>query len=124
MSGGGKQVSKGRMGCAVVVDVTPQQLKAMERELETKRTGTAEHRERLRELEQSTHELEKQLNETKLTLKKHQMDIKVIIIFIFQYALIHQSDARSRGWIKTYILFPVFCYCTVRIVSVNASRSV
>ena len=78
MSGGGKQVSKGRMGCAVVIDVTPQQLASMERELETRRTSTAEHRDRLRELEQGAHELEKRLNETKVTLKKHHMDIKVL----------------------------------------------
>ncbi|XP_038051306.1 structural maintenance of chromosomes protein 4-like [Patiria miniata] len=76
MSGGGKQVAKGRMGCAVVVDITPEQFAAMERELEAKRTATAECRDRLRELEQGAHELEKQLNETKLTLKKHNMDIK------------------------------------------------
>ena len=28
-----------------------------------------------------------------------------------------------EGGKKTYNLLPVFCYCTLRIVSVNASRS-
>ena len=50
---------------------------------------------------------------------------KVLQKIIFQYVLIHQSDARTGGGIKTYTTSSVlYTTSSVRIVSVNASRSV
>ena len=77
MSGGGKQVAKGRMGCAIKVDITPGQFAKMEDELAKKRGNTNQLRERLRALEAEVHGLEKQVASMKLTVKKHNMDIQV-----------------------------------------------
>ncbi|XP_041483020.1 structural maintenance of chromosomes protein 4-like [Lytechinus variegatus] len=76
MSGGGKQVSKGRMGCTIVSDVTPEQVAAMEAELEQCRVSASQKRDRLRELEVEVSQLGKKLREAKLAVKKHSMGIK------------------------------------------------
>ncbi|XP_030837819.1 structural maintenance of chromosomes protein 4 isoform X1 [Strongylocentrotus purpuratus] len=76
MSGGGKQVSKGRMGCTIVSDVTPQVVAAMETELEQCRVTAGQQRDRLRELEAEVSQLGKKLREAKLAIKKHSMGIK------------------------------------------------
>ncbi|XP_071494646.1 structural maintenance of chromosomes protein 4-like [Diadema antillarum] len=76
MSGGGKQVSKGRMGCTIVSDVTPQQLAAMEKELEACQADATRQRDRLRALEAEVSQLGKRLREARLAVKKHTMGIK------------------------------------------------
>lgn len=77
MSGGGSKVAKGRIGCKVVSDVTPQELAAIERELEQRRSDATEKREKLKQLEEEMETLDKDLKEMNLTHKKQTMDIKV-----------------------------------------------
>ena len=77
MSGGGKQVAKGRMGCAIKLDITPGQFAKMEDNLAEKRGKTNQLRDRLRTLEGDVHFLEKQVSQMKLNVKKHGMDIQV-----------------------------------------------
>ena len=43
-----------------------------------------------------------------------QVHTALIIIFIFQYVLIHQSDARTGGWYK-YIALSTYCRVRVRV---------
>ncbi|XP_072035252.1 LOW QUALITY PROTEIN: structural maintenance of chromosomes protein 4-like [Amphiura filiformis] len=76
MSGGGKSVAKGRMGCAIKVDITPGQFAKMEDDLSKKRGETNQLRERLSTLEGEVHGLEKQVASMKITIKKHNMDIQ------------------------------------------------
>ncbi|KAJ8030527.1 Structural maintenance of chromosomes protein 4 [Holothuria leucospilota] len=76
MSGGGSKVSKGRIGCKVVSDITPQELVKIERELEQKRIEATEKREKLKKLEEEVETLDRDVKEMKLTHKKQNMDIK------------------------------------------------
>ncbi|XP_071838574.1 structural maintenance of chromosomes protein 4-like isoform X2 [Apostichopus japonicus] len=76
MSGGGTRVAKGRIGCKVVSEVTPQELANIERELEQTRSSATEKREKLKQLEEELETLDKDLKEMKLTHKKQTMDIK------------------------------------------------
>ena len=80
MSGGGKQVSRGRMCSKIVSDVTPEQLAAMEAELEKCRTEAVKQRDRMRALEAEVSQLGKQVREGKLAIKKNGMAIKVSVM--------------------------------------------
>ncbi|XP_071950231.1 structural maintenance of chromosomes protein 4-like [Antedon mediterranea] len=75
LSGGGKQVSRGRMGCKMVTDVTPEKLASMKKELEDIKNESQKHKQELRCLEEEVSHLDKILVQKRLTLKKHMMDI-------------------------------------------------
>ncbi|XP_033118260.1 structural maintenance of chromosomes protein 4-like [Anneissia japonica] len=75
LSGGGKQVSKGRMGSKMVTDITPEQLATMKEELEQIKNDSQNHKQEFRRLEEEVNHLQKSLTEKRLTLKKHMMDI-------------------------------------------------
>ncbi len=53
---------------------------------------------------------------------KYSVSTKYKLCIIFQYVLILQSDARTGVWYQA-ITYSQFLYCTLRIESVNVSRS-
>ncbi|XP_064614893.1 structural maintenance of chromosomes protein 4-like [Liolophura sinensis] len=76
MSGGGKSVSKGRMGSsAVSQEFNPTQVKVMETNLEKLMMEAQQVRDNKNKLEETVHSVEKSVTQMKHTLAKHKMEI-------------------------------------------------
>lgn len=76
MSGGGKSVSKGRMGSALVADIDPKELANMENMLEKLTNDAQQSRANKERLEDLIRREEKDLSHMKHTFEKCKMDIE------------------------------------------------
>lgn len=81
MSGGGRTVSRGRMGQSVVVSTTSQSdLNRVEEELIAAEDRFRYLRERQAALENQINALEPELKQMKMNYEKFSLEIKVILI--------------------------------------------
>ncbi|CAH0546726.1 unnamed protein product [Brassicogethes aeneus] len=79
MSGGGKQVSRGRMGQSVAVtNVDPKELENLEAELSEMEQKVRQLRERQSQLESQVNVLEPELRKMKIDYEKFSMELKAL----------------------------------------------
>nr|XP_006820054.1 PREDICTED: structural maintenance of chromosomes protein 4-like [Saccoglossus kowalevskii] len=91
MSGGGKQVAKGRMGSSVVVsNISAEELEKMEKRLNADMKLVQHNHDNKLQLEDKVEKLQRSLKDMKYTLEKFNMDIKASI----------EQEATSRNQVK------------------------
>nr|CAI5830512.1 unnamed protein product [Callosobruchus analis] len=111
MSGGGKSVSKGRMGQSVKVsNVDPRELEQLEETLQEMENNVRELRQKHNSLENQVNALQPELRQMKIDYEKFTMELKVLSQFFFRCrgSAIFTFETDSILLLKDFNCFSIF----------------